>query len=97
MLWVSERSDGGRGFGFTGGHWHYNWGHDQFRKIVLNALVWTVGVEVPEGGVPSETPTLEELEANQDYEQPKDFDREKISLYWGSSEDFLGDLWNYLG
>jgi len=23
--WVIERKDGGRGFGFTGGHFHTNW------------------------------------------------------------------------
>jgi hypothetical protein len=79
LLWVFERPDGGRGFGFTGGHWHYNWANDQFRKVILNALVWLVGVDVPKNGVPSKTPTLEELEANQDYEKPKDFNRDKIT------------------
>lgn len=51
MLWVREREDGGRGFGFTGGHYHKNWGQDDFRKVVLNALLWIAKVEVPAGGV----------------------------------------------
>ena len=38
MMWAVERPDGGRGFGFTGGHFHDNWGNDDFRKVVLNAL-----------------------------------------------------------
>ena len=38
MMWAVERPDGGRGFGFTGGHFHDNWGNDDFRKTVLNAL-----------------------------------------------------------
>jgi hypothetical protein len=66
MAWARERPDAGRGFGFTGGHDHWNWGNDSFRKLVLNAIVWTAGVEVPTGGVPSKTPTVKDLQANQD-------------------------------
>jgi hypothetical protein len=44
---------------------------------VLNALVWIVGLEVPPGGVPSKTPTFEELEENQDYPRPDNFDRKR--------------------
>jgi hypothetical protein len=51
MMWVYERADGGRGFGFTGGHRHVNWGDPNFRKVVLNALLWIAKKEVPEGGV----------------------------------------------
>lgn len=51
MMWVFERADGGRGFGFTGGHTHANWGDANERKIVLNALLWLAKVEVPPGGV----------------------------------------------
>ena len=68
--WVYERPNGGRGFGFTGAHVHWNWANDNFRKAALNALCWIAKVEVPEGGVPSKTPTREELEANQDYPKP---------------------------
>jgi type 1 glutamine amidotransferase len=71
MAWARERPDGGRGFGFTGGHVHYNWGDDNFRKLVLNAIVWTAGIEVPSDGVPNRTPTQEELEANQDEPKPQ--------------------------
>lgn len=67
LAWAATRPDGGRGFGFTGAHNHFNWKNDDFRKLVLNALVWTAGAEVPEGGVRSATPSQEDLEANQDY------------------------------
>lgn len=53
MMWAVERPDGGRGFGFTGGHYHDNWGNDEFRKVVLNALLWVSKVDVPPGGVES--------------------------------------------
>jgi len=78
VAWAYERPDGGRGFGFTGGHWHWSWAHNDFRKLVLNGLVWIAGAEVPPNGVPSRTPSLEELEANQDYPRPDNWNREKI-------------------
>ena len=65
VAWAYDRPNGGRGFGFTGGHNHENWGNDNFRKLVLNALLWTAGMEVPEGGVKSSV-TEEELKANLD-------------------------------
>ena len=51
MAWAVQRPDGGRGFGYTGGHYHANWGNDNARKLVLNALLWVAGAEVPAGGV----------------------------------------------
>jgi len=78
MAWAYQRPGGGRGFGFTGGHFHWNWAHDDFRKTVLNAIAWTAHIDVPHHGVPSKTPTYEELEANQDYPQPKNFDQNRI-------------------
>jgi type 1 glutamine amidotransferase len=76
--WAYERPGGGRGFGFTGGHWHHSWAHNDFRKLILNALVWITGADVPANGVPSKTPTMEELEANQDYPKPNDWNPERI-------------------
>jgi len=49
--WAYTRSDGGRGFGFTGGHFHKNWENDDFRKVVLNAIAWSANVDIPEKGV----------------------------------------------
>ena len=70
VAWASERPNGGRGFGFTGGHFHWNWGDDNFRKVVLNAIVWTAGDDVPENGVGGTPPTRQDLEANQDFPKP---------------------------
>lgn len=78
VAWAAERPDGGRGFGFTGAHFHWNWGNDQFRKLVLNAIVWSAKVDLPEGGVPSKSLTVEDLKANQDYSPPKNFSDERI-------------------
>lgn len=65
MMWAVERPDGGRGFGFTGGHFHDNWGNADFRKTVLNALAWVAKAEVPEQGIES-TVTEADLDANLD-------------------------------
>jgi len=66
VCWVVERPDGGRGFGFTGLHFHDNWGQDEFRKTVLNAICWIAKVEIPAEGIVTPTPTKEELDANLD-------------------------------
>jgi hypothetical protein len=65
MMWAVERDDGGRGVGFTGGHFHTNWKNDNFRKSVLNALLWICNVDVPADGVVS-TVTDEDMKANLD-------------------------------
>jgi type 1 glutamine amidotransferase len=52
--WAVERADGGRGFGFTGGHFYKNWWLPDFRRLVLNAVAWTARLEVPSGGVRSD-------------------------------------------
>jgi type 1 glutamine amidotransferase len=63
LAWAFERPDGGRGFGFTGGHIHKNWQNDNFRKLVLNAITWAAKADIPQNGVPSATPTENELNA----------------------------------
>lgn len=50
MAWAFERKGGGRSFGFTGGHFHRNWGDENFRRIVTNAVLWCAEEGVPSGG-----------------------------------------------
>jgi type 1 glutamine amidotransferase len=50
VAWAFDRADGGRSFGFTGGHFHRNWGNEDFRRLVVNAILWTAKVEIPSGG-----------------------------------------------
>ena len=69
LAWAYERPDGGRGFGCTGGHFHANWGNDEFRKLMLNALAWTSGLDVPDAGI-SSTVNEDQLEANLDPPPP---------------------------
>ncbi len=66
VAWAYQRSNGGRGFGFTGAHNHDGWRHDDFRKVMLNAILWTAHVDVPPNGCPTATPSKEEIKANLD-------------------------------
>lgn len=65
VMWVFERPDGGRGFGFTGGHSHKLWGGPDYRKVVLNALLWIAKIDVPPNGVEC-TVTPDDLKVNLD-------------------------------
>ena len=65
VMWAYERSNGSRGFGFTGGHKHMNWGNENFRKVVLNGILWMAKAEVPKNGVETKV-TEEELKKNWD-------------------------------
>jgi type 1 glutamine amidotransferase len=65
MAWAYERPDGGRGFGFTGAHYFKNYGNDNFRKILLNGILWIAKVEVPANGVECSV-SEEDLKANLD-------------------------------
>ena len=65
VAWAYDRPGGGRGFGFTGGHNHLNWGDENQRRLVLNAIVWAAGAKVPSGGIQSQV-TEKMLMANLD-------------------------------
>ncbi len=86
MAWATQRPDGGRGFGCSGGHVHWNWGNDQFRKLMLNAIVWTSGLDVPAGGVNAGKVTVDDLLQNHDEPIPADFNKARIQA--------LLDEWN---
>lgn len=70
LAWAYERAAGGRGFGCTGAHFHKNWENDDFRKLMLNALVWTAGLDVPADGVSSAV-AAPDLAANLDDKPPR--------------------------
>lgn len=52
--WVYERDDdngkGGRSFATTLGHPYANFQREPFRRMIVNAILWSAKVEVPEGG-----------------------------------------------
>ncbi|MGJ8673484.1 ThuA domain-containing protein [Rubritalea sp.] len=66
VFWAKESTDGGRGVGVTGAHYHKNWAHDEFRKQVLNGIIWCAQLPVPAEGVESPSITEEEINLNLD-------------------------------
>ncbi|MDQ1085537.1 ThuA domain-containing protein [Siphonobacter sp. SORGH_AS_1065] len=63
VAWAVERADGGRGFGFTGGHFYAHWQDPNYRKLLLNALVWTAKGILPKQGIDSVFYTDAEVDA----------------------------------
>jgi hypothetical protein len=51
VAWTWERPGGGRSFGFSGLHFHDNWRLPEYRRLVTQAALWTMGLPIPKGGV----------------------------------------------
>ncbi len=51
VAWAWQRPDGGRSFGFSGLHFHDNWQHEAYRRLVTQATLWTLGLAIAEEGV----------------------------------------------
>ncbi len=58
VAWSVERPDGGRGFGIVMPHFYKNWRVDELRRLILNGIVWTGGIDVPRDGVTTKAPEL---------------------------------------
>lgn len=50
VAWTFEREGGGRSFGFTGAHFLAALQDGSLRRVLLNAMLWSAGVEVPRHG-----------------------------------------------
>jgi type 1 glutamine amidotransferase len=48
--WTFERSDGGRTYGTTLGHYYSNFEREPFRRTIVNAILWASKIDVPEAG-----------------------------------------------
>jgi type 1 glutamine amidotransferase len=80
VAWAYQRGEDynyGRGFGFTGAHFHENWASLDARRLVLNAIAWIAKVDVPKTGVPSKEVTLKDLLRNQDFPKPENWKNQK--------------------
>ncbi len=59
VAWGVQREDGGRGVGVVMPHFYRSWEVDDLRTMILNGIVWSAGVEVPEQGVRGTLPSLD--------------------------------------
>lgn len=78
VAWAFKRPDGGRSFGFTGGHYHWNWGRTEYVRLVSNAIVWTSQADLPSDGLAVAAAPLAELKVGQDEDIPADFDVDEV-------------------
>lgn len=90
MMWTYERPDGGRGFGFTGGHKHVNWYDNNQRRVVLNSILWVAKADIPEGGVESEV-SIEQIASNLDPKKGED-KIAQIAGNWNFEVDINGNI-----
>jgi type 1 glutamine amidotransferase len=51
VAWTWERPDGGRSFGFSGLHFHDNWRLREYRRLVAQGVLWTLGMDIPKKGL----------------------------------------------
>ncbi len=81
VAWTFDRPDGGRSFGITGGHYHWNWGNDDMLRVVTNAIRWTAGETIEPGGssLGHEPVEMNDLLQNQAYVPPETFDAAKTA------------------
>ncbi len=63
VAWADERR--GRAFGFTGLHFHDHWKHPEYRRLVTQGVLWSLGLPIPRQGVDvSIDESLYELQAS---------------------------------
>lgn len=62
VAWALQRDDGSRAFSATVGHFYANWQNDNFRKVLLNGLIWAARSNVPANGANGRFYTDEEVD-----------------------------------
>lgn len=48
--WAWERADRGRAFGFVALHYHSNWQLPEYRRFVVQGVLWSLKLPIPAGG-----------------------------------------------
>ena len=59
VAWATQRDDGGRGFGFCGGHFYRNWNNHDLRQVIVNGILWSAKADIPKNGAKVDIPADE--------------------------------------
>ncbi|MEW6302798.1 MAG: ThuA domain-containing protein [Verrucomicrobiota bacterium] len=51
VAWSWDRADGGRSFGFVALHFHANWQLPEYRRFIVQGVLWSLKLPVPKDGV----------------------------------------------
>ncbi|MEO2049734.1 MAG: ThuA domain-containing protein [Pirellulales bacterium] len=71
VSWAFERKMGGRSFAFVCGHFHDNFGLKPFRQMIVNGILWTAQVDIPEQGAPAQI-APHDLDLSPEFEKVKE-------------------------
>lgn len=102
VAWAYEREDGGRAVGFSGAHYLVSLDEPPLRRLLLNAILWTAGLDVPAGGVQSGLPDAAQAAADASRGRKiteavvtRDADNKVIEFPWGQLTWYVsGELGN---
>lgn len=61
VAWAHERAGGGRSFSYSGLHYLDSFDEPQVRKMVLNAIMWSAGMDVPTAGATTVLPEAQRV------------------------------------
>jgi Trehalose utilisation len=50
IAWAYDRPQGGKSFSFTGGHLHVSLKDENYRRFLVNGILWSAGREIPKAG-----------------------------------------------
>jgi hypothetical protein len=53
VAWAWERGDGGRSFGYSGCHFHEQWGRPEYQRFLAQGVLWTLKVTPPREKFPA--------------------------------------------
>ncbi len=77
LAWAYERPNGGRSFGYTGGHYLKSLDDPAVRKMIINAIAWTSHINVPATGIYTPGPIIGKSVVN------KHEDNDVHDMPWG--------------
>ncbi len=84
LAWAFERPNGGRSFGYTGGHFLKSLDDPAVRKMIINAIAWTSHINVPATGIYTPEPIVGKSVVNK-HEQNDVHDMPWGELRWYTS------------
>jgi hypothetical protein len=77
--WSYDRPNGGRSVGFTGADLHSSWGIESQRRFLVNSVLWTAKLPVPEKGATVPPCGEKELAMNMDFKAAAPAKKEKTA------------------
>jgi hypothetical protein len=85
--WAFERPEGGRSFGTTLGHPYSNFKLEAFRRMIVNAILWSAQLEVPRSGAPVNV-AAKDLELPPQKKEKKEKEIDLTTKFAASDPDF---------